>query len=124
MKAIIEGSAKTVREELFGAVYPAFASEKGTAERDVYALYCRTKKWKCIYYLKDVLKRDNKKLRIQAIACDYPTRKRGEFDLYDLVEDRFERNDLSALGEHKERIETFKKKMLDWWTKTGGKALP
>lgn len=122
LRPTIEGTGDATRDVLFGALYPAFATEDDERpERDIYA---RTKRWKYILYTQDISERDNKKsLRIFSILTDYSTRKKGDQDLYDLQADPHELNNLSAKPEHKALMAEFKQKALDWWAKTGGKPL-
>ena len=121
LKPIIDGKKKVNREKLFGAIYPAFA-KGGSIEKDVYALYVRTEKWKFIYYVQDVDKKGNgKKWRIQHILCDYPNRKKGHIDLFEINKDPYEQKNVAP--QHKKLTEEFKKEVLDWWKKTGGKSL-
>ena len=89
LRPIIEGKTTKNREALFGAIYPAFATKDDQRpERDIYAIYARDQRWKYIYYLQDVkASRSGKYFRIQAIATEFPTRKKGDEDLYDLDAD-------------------------------------
>ena len=93
-------------------------------ERDVYALYARTKQWKYIYYVQDVRKnRNGSYFRIQSILTDYPERDAGDQGLYDLTADPYEQKNLSGKPEHKQRMDVFKDQVLRWWRDTGGKPL-
>ncbi len=119
----IEGHTYKPRDTLYGAIYPAFATKSDQRpERDIYALYARTNKWKYIYYLQDVRKKRNGDyFRIQSILTDYPTRDAGDEDLYDLENDPHELNDLAGKTEHASRLADFKRQALDWWKSTGGR---
>jgi uncharacterized sulfatase len=114
------------REALFGAIYPAFATKGDERpERDVYALYVRTEKWKYIYFVQDVVQRRNGDyFRIQSIETDYPTRKAGDEDLYDLKNDPYEQKDLAGDPAQEERLTELNERVLTWWRETGGKPLP
>jgi uncharacterized sulfatase len=125
LRPIIAGKPAETREVLYGAIYPAFATKGDERpERDVYALYARTKKWKYILFVQDVVsKRNGKYFRIQSILTDYPERSRGDQDLYDLESDPHELKDLAARAEHGERLARFRRQVLDWWKRTGGRSL-
>ena len=125
LRPIVEGRSAELREVLYGAVYPAFATDgDARPERDVYALYARTPKWKYILFTQDVVEsRNGKYFRVQSILTDYPERRRGDQDLYDLESDPHELNNVAAAAEHRGRLEQFKADVLDWWQRTGGKPL-
>jgi len=125
LRARIEGRPCEPREELFGAIYPAFATKDDQRpERDVYALYVRTKKWKYIYFVQDVVaERNGNYLRIQSIETDYPTRSAGDQDLYDLENDPYEQHNLSGDPAHRQRLAEMKQRVMQWWRETGGKPL-
>jgi uncharacterized sulfatase len=121
----IEGRPFEPREALFGAIYPAFATKGDERpERDVYALYARTEKWKYIYFVQDVVqKRNGDYFRVQSIETDYPARKAGDEDLYDLVDDPYEQKDLAGDPAQKERLAELKDRVLTWWRTTGGRVV-
>jgi len=125
LRPIIEGRPTETREALFGAIYPAFVTKGDERpERDVYALYVRTKQWKYILYTQDVRQdRNGSYFRIQSILTDYPTRDQGDEDLYDLGADPHELTNLAAKPENRERLHQFKTQVLGWWQRTGGKPL-
>jgi len=125
LRPIIDGKPAVTREALYGAIYPAFATKHDQRpERDVYALYARTKKWKYILFVQNVVAdRNGKYFRIQSILTDYPTRDKGDQDLYDLENDPHELKDLADEPEHKERLAKFCNEVLKWWEATGGKPL-
>ncbi len=114
------------RQELHGAIYPAFATEGDQRpERDVYALYVRTKDWKYVLYVQDVVQeRNGNYFRIQSILTDYPARSAGDEDLYRLTDDPYELNNLAADPAQAERLQKFRASVLKWWEETGGKPLP
>ena len=125
LRPTIEGIDDATRDVLFGAIYPAFATkEDQRPERDVYALYARSERWKYILFTQDVYEKGNRKyFRIQSILTDYPERKRGDQDLYDLDADPHELNNLGDDPGHKARLADFKRQVLAWWTETGGKPI-
>lgn len=125
LRPIIEGRPAEVRDVLHGAIYPAFATkDNARPERDVYALYARTAKWKYILYTQDIVQsRNGSYFRIQSILTDYLTRTRGQQCLYDLESDPHELKDLAADPRQQERLGEFKADVLRWWRETGGRAL-
>ncbi len=125
LRPLIEGKTKTGRQQLFGAIYPAFVTKGDERpERDIYALYVRDDRWKYILYLQDVVEERNRSyFRIQSIATNYPTRSRGDEDLYDLKNDPHELKNLAAHAEQSTRMANMRKAVLDWWQRTGGKPL-
>lgn len=125
LKPVIEGDRSQLRDELYGAIYPAFATKTDErAARDIYAIYIRTERWKYIYYLQDVkAERNRNYLRIQSICTDYPTRQAGEEDLYAIDKDPYELNDLADQPGHDQLKKTLRAKCLQWWEQTGGQPL-
>jgi len=125
LRGRIEGRPFEPREVLFGAIYPAFATKGAERpERDVYAMYVRTKKWKYIYFVQDVVpQRNGSYFRIQSIETDYPARKAGDQDLYDLENDPYEQNNLAHDPAHKQRLAELKRRVTQWWRETGGRPL-
>ena len=123
LRPIIEGKTTQNREVLFGAVYPAFATrDDQRPERDIYAIYARDKRWKYIFYLQDVKASLNSSyLRIQSIVTEYPTRKKGDQDLYDLDADPYELKNLAADPGQAERMKKMQALAFKWWKDTGGK---
>jgi len=121
----IDGHAGPQHTELFGAIYPAFATKSDQRpERDVYALYARTRKWKYIYFVQDVVpERNGKYFRIQYIETDFPRRKVGDQDLYDLENDPYEQHNLADDPARKEQLDQFKQQVMHWWRSTGGKPI-
>lgn len=125
LRPVIEGKPAERRDALFGAIYPALATKGDERpERDLYALYMRTKKWKYIWYTQDIVaSRNEDYFRIQSILTDYPTRKAGDEDLYDLEADPYELTNLAGKPGYGERLREMKARAIDWWNKTGGKPL-
>ena len=78
-------------------------------------------RWKYIFYLQDVRQSGNQKyFRIQSILTDYPTRKKGDEDLFDLQPDPYELKNLADNAKHAERIAAMKAAAFAWWKETGG----
>lgn len=125
LRPIIDGKSNTNRDQLFGAIYPAFVTKGDERpERDVYALYVRDKQWKYILYLQDVDQTRNQSyFRIQSIVTAYPTRQQGDQDLFDLSTDPYEQTNLADKTEQAERIVQMKAAAMAWWKETGGKPL-
>ncbi|MBC8354080.1 MAG: sulfatase-like hydrolase/transferase [Planctomycetes bacterium] len=123
LRPIIDGKSEANREQLFGAIYPAFVTKGDERpERDAYAIYARDEQWKCIFYLQDVRQSGNQKyFRIQSIVTDYPTRNVGDEDLFDLRDDPYELKNLAGDARNAERIAAMKAAALAWWRETGGK---
>ena len=105
----LEKKTPLKREKLFGAIYPTAGTHEGEfPERDVYALYLRTDKWKYVYYTRDVQGEvAQRPWKLHHILAAAPLRYRGDQNLYNLEKDRFERHDLSELPEHQKLIEGF-----------------
>jgi len=124
LRPIIDGKTKENRDVLFGATYPAFAtSDDQRPERDIYAIYARDKRWKYIFYLQGVrASRSGKYFRIQSIATEFPTRKKGDEDLYDLDADPLELKNLAAKPGQAGRMKKMRALAIKWWKDTGGKA--
>ena len=121
----IEDNAESNRKRLYGAIYPAFATASDERpERDLYALYVRDRQWKYIYYLQEVTAARNREyFRIQSIVTEYPTRNRGDQDLFDLLADPYEETNLASDPRQTTRLAEMKADVLAWWKKTGGKSL-
>lgn len=123
LRPIIEGKSASNRKQLFGAIYPAFVTKGDERpERDAYAIYARDEQWKYIFYLQNVEQNGNQKyFRIQSIATDYPTRKKGDEDLFDLSGDPYELKNLAGNPVNVDRIAAMKAAAFAWWKETGGK---
>ena len=125
LRPIIDGETTKGRRQLFGAIYPAFVTENDERpERDIYALYVRDERWKYILFLQDVVESRNRSyFRIQWIETDYPARRQGAEDLYDLHADPTERTNVAARPEHARRLAEMRRAVLAWWEATGGKPI-
>jgi arylsulfatase A-like enzyme len=110
------------REVLHGAVYDSVDTRRKAApEQHVYALYARTARYKFVLYLRDVV--DTGEFVIWHEHAAFPTRKRGDRNLYDLEADPYERNDLSGDPRHQETMDRLLEGCLKWWKDTGGGPL-
>lgn len=113
------------RKRLFGVIYPAFVTENDERpERDIFALYVRDERWKYMLFLQDVVaSRNQDYFRIQSIETDYPTRRNGDEDLYDLQADPREFTNLAAKAGLAHPLAEMRTAVLAWWTQTGGKPI-
>lgn len=126
----IEGKQATAKETIFGAVYAHVpASYSGdpsierSAERDVYALYARTKRWKYVLYTQDLNQQNDRYIRMVHEMSDAFQREQGDENLFDLDADPYEQEDQAALPGQKELVSKLRSQVQDWWTATGGKTL-
>ena len=84
------------------------------AHHNVYAHYgIRTLQHKLIYYYADALG--------QAGALDETYE--PEWELFDLSQDPYEREDLAGEPGHRRRMDDLRASVLDWWEATGGGEL-
>jgi len=125
LKRVLESGHGGGREILFGAAYPAFATPGANRpERDLYALYARSQRWKYVVYFQDVREDRNRTyFRIQYIGTDFPAHDRGDQELFDLAADPYEQKNLAGLDAQRSRCNTFRRQVLDWWQATGGRPL-
>ena len=121
----IEAGTRAGREKLFGAIYPTMATNKGKfPERDVYAVYVRSGKWKYVFYTRDVQGNvAGRPFKLHHILADAPHRRRGDQNLYNLEEDPYELKDLSQDPQHQALLKNFKQDVFAWWSETGGSPL-
>ena len=63
-----------------------------------------------------------KYFRIQSIATEFPARKKGDEDLYDLDADPLELKSLGGKPGQAERMKKMRAQAIQWWKDTGGKA--
>jgi arylsulfatase A-like enzyme len=126
LREAIETDAPVGRDKLFGAIYPTAGTENGQfPERDVYALYVRSGKWKYVYYTRDVKGNvAGRPFKLHHYFADAPLRDRGDQNLYNLEKDPYELKNLSEEPQNQERLKDFKRKVFDWWKETGGKPIP
>ena len=126
LRKAVETGTPVGRETLFGAIYPTEASNHGQfPERDVYALYKRTGKWKYVFYTGDLQKNvAGLPFNIKHILTDAPLRRRGDQNLYNLEADPYELNDLSQEPEHQAKLKDFRDDVFQWWEETGGAPIP
>jgi uncharacterized sulfatase len=130
LRPLIEGKTDRTHEALHGAVFahapfawPGDKSVPRSPQRDVYALYVRTDRWKYVLYTQDIGPANERYIWIVHKLCPMPQRRRGQQNLFDLNADPYEMTDLAAKPEHRQRLAEFRKQALDWWRKTGGKPL-
>ncbi len=124
------------RSRLCGAMYPSlFRPKKTSPERDMYALYLRTSRWKYVLYTRAIVADEEPQanslreggiggLALHHLAAEPPLREQGEVNLYDLEADPYELNDLSADPKHAETLAEFREELLNWWKETGGEPIP
>jgi uncharacterized sulfatase len=122
LRPLLEGKEQPGRPALYGALY-RYKDRRGPSapEKDVYALYARTERWKYVLYLKDV--EDPEVYHLQTSFAEFPARTRGDRDLYDLDADPHERHDLSAEAQHAALMDELRAGALEWWTSSGGGPL-
>ena len=126
----IEGKTTKSHEVLYGAVYAhAPVSYKGnpaikrSPQRDVYAVYARTDRWKYVFYTQALTKANDRYIWMVHQLCDAFRRHKGEENLFDLDADPYEQNNLANHPDQKKRLAEFRSQVLDWWTRTGGGKL-
>jgi len=131
LRPLIEGETGHSRDALHGAVYAhAPASYTGdpsierSPERDVYALYIRTERWKYVLYTQDLNKKNDRYIWMVHRFSKAFKRKKGEQNLYDLYADPYETNNLANKPGQKQQVKQFRIRVLDWWRDTGGKPIP
>jgi uncharacterized sulfatase len=118
-------AASPWRGTLAGAVYPGFANpDDPRPEANVYALYARENDWKYVLWLQDLKESENQdRLRIPVPAHDFPERRAGAEELYDLDADPAELKNRAAEPDQSERLRRMRRQALDWWRATGGPPL-
>ena len=130
LRPLIEGKTDRTHKALFGAVFahsaaawPGDKSVPRSPERDVYALYARTERWKYVLYTQAIGPHNERYIWIVHALSKMPQRSKGQQNLFDLDADPYEQNDLAGQAEHRQRLADFRKQALDWWRTTGGKEL-
>ncbi len=124
LRPVLERRAEPISEKQFGADYQAVTIKTDPTprpERDVFALHIRDNEWKYIFYLRDLRQENNADLTIQSGVMPFPTRNAGDEELYYLPADQYEENNLSVQAEQQQRIENYRREVLNWWYSTGGK---
>ncbi|MCK4957850.1 MAG: sulfatase-like hydrolase/transferase [Planctomycetes bacterium] len=131
LRPLIEGRTDRSHDALYGAVYAhAPANYQGdpsvprSAQRDVYALYVRTERWKYVLYTQDLNEGNDRYIWMVHQLCDPFTRAKGEDNLFDLKVDPYEMDNLADRPGQKKRVAEFRKQVLNWWRQTGGKPIP
>jgi len=127
----IERDMDGSREALYGAVYAHapvnYKGDPGIArgpQRDVYALYVRTERWKYVLYTQDVGPENDRYIWMVHQLSDAFVRSQGAQNLFDLDADPDEERDLAQAPDQKQRLAGFREQVLEWWQRTGGKAIP
>jgi len=124
LRPLIEGRDFEPRQAIFGAVYTQAPTQSDSdPARDAYGLWAVDSKWKYIEYLQDVRRLEDSKYHIQYNLCEYPERKRGDIDLFNLEEDPHELHNLSGDPAYAGEIERLRQSALNWWKSSGGGSL-
>jgi len=121
LRPTLEGREQPARKALYSAVY-RYKERPGGPQpaKDVFALVARTERWKFVYYLRNV---EPEGFLFYHEFQPFPTRQRGERDLYDLAADPYERKDLSGDSSHAPLMDELLAGALAWWKETGGAEL-
>jgi len=121
LRATLDGQTQHVRDAIYGAVY-CYKDRPGPKrpEKDVYAIYARTPRWKFVLYLRKV---DPKGYVLFNEFASFPERERGQHELFDLQQDPYERHDLSSDSSHAALMDELLQGCLAWWKETGGGEL-
>ncbi|MEQ1893365.1 MAG: sulfatase-like hydrolase/transferase [Planctomycetota bacterium] len=121
LRPTLEGKEQPLRKALYSAVY-RYKERPGGAQpaKDVFALVARTERWKFVLYLRNV---EEENYLFFHEFQPFPTRQRGERDLYDLAADPHERKDLSGDSSHAPLMDELLAGALAWWKETGGAEL-
>lgn len=115
----VDGGAVAWRDALFGACFTVVPQGPDVRpERDVFAQYVRTERWKLVRWVRAVSAGVDGALRIKHYGCPYPERVAGQVELFDLAADPFERNDLAGTPEHEARIRELTARLDAWWSAT------
>ena len=121
LRPVVEGASEELRDAVYGAAYGQQATEGLRPERDAYALFARTARWKYVLYLRDV--REEWKVTT-ALVTGRLERSAGEEDLFDLAADPYELDDLALHPDLGETRAALRAGALQWWRETGGAPLP
>ena len=126
----IEGKGGRTHDALFGAVfahaphaYDGDPAAPRSPQRDVYALYVRTKDWKYVLYTQDVSQKRHQYIWMVCGLTPYPKRRRGEENLFDVHTDPYEQHNLADRPEHRDRTAQYREQVLQWWKDTGGQPI-
>ena len=128
LRPLLDGQAEVqelgLPDALFGAIYLQSPLQlEALPERDAFGLWARTERFKYVLYLRDVREAQDERFKIQALLTDYPERNEGDEDLFDLVADPYELENLAHLPEHAELKRELRRRAYDWWRETGGAEL-
>ena len=119
----LEGRAGEAREALYGVIYPRQSPADTPPGEAAVAAYARTKRWKYVLYLRDVLVEDQRQ-ETAWLATRILEWRRGDEDLYDLDADPYERRDLAEREDLAEIRRELRAGVVEWWRATGGGELP
>ncbi len=131
LRPCLEGRPYEPRAALYGALYPwTPTAPDACAERDAYALWARTERWKYVLALRDLEREagpgddeEGERDDIKAILTPYPQRTRGDEELYDLEADPYELLNLAGDPAQRALMDRLKGEILAWWRDTGGGPL-
>jgi uncharacterized sulfatase len=122
LRPLLAGQELATRDVLYGAAYRyQYRPGPQRTEKDVYAIYARTARWKYVLYLRDVL--DPSQYMMFYEFADFPSRARGDQDLFDLEADPHELHDLAGEEDKRELMAELRAGILEWWRSTGGPEL-
>ncbi len=125
LRPLLELSEVPSRSELMGAIYPAYWDGTSLPREAAVALYLRTKTMKYVYWLRDVEPQRNAGLfRIKHFFVPFPTRTRGDAELYDLGRDPHERANLADDASHAEFRAGLHARLMAWWEAEASGAAP
>jgi len=121
LRPVLEGKAEGLRDVLYGAAY-SYKDHPGQRriENDVYAVYARTERWKFVLYLRNL---DPMNFLFFHEFAPFPTRQRGDRDLFDLQADPYERSNLAGDSSHAALMDELERGCLEWWRANGGGEL-
>ena len=121
LRPTLEGREQPTRQALHAALY-RYKERPGGPQpaKDVYALVARTERWKFVYYLRNI---EAENTLLYHEFQPFPTRQRGERDLFDLAADPYERKDLSGDSSLAPLMDELLAGTLAWWKETGGAEL-
>lgn len=116
LRPLLELREAPARKELIGAVYPAYWDGSSTPREAAVALYVRTRTMKYVYWLRDIEERANaRSFRIKHLFLPFPSRERGDVELYDLTTDPDERVNLATSPAHAETRAELHERAMRWW---------
>lgn len=102
------------RRHLIEAAWPASSFQPGW-RGEVYSLAIRSQTWKLISWLSDLDGANNTRYRITHRLQPFPTRRRGQLELYNLKQDPYELNDLSENPRFRAYRDHLEGLLRSWW---------